>query len=569
MSVFADPAWLGAGVLAPLLIMPLLWLLKPQAGLTAAAAGALPALVVALVLPAGTELDLPWLMLGARLALDPLGATFLLFTALLWLFAGVYAAGSLASDATWRRFAACFVLAMAGNFGLIVAGDVVTFYTAFALMSFASYGLVIHRGDTEARRAARIYMVLVVIGEVALFAGMAIAAISAETLLLPGPLGVDPGGLAVALLIVGFGIKAGLLPLHVWLPLAHPAAPIPASAVLSGAMIKAGLIGLVRFLPVGAVAFPSLGETLILAGLAGAFFGVVVGLTQTNPKTILAYSSISQMGLMITVLGIVLAIPAAAPGALLALAVIAFHHGLAKGALFLACGVHHLPAGIGFRLLIGLGLILPALALVGAPLTSGQVAKTALDGLAAVAPGGFATWLPVLLPAAAIGTGLLMTRFLIFSWPAVGGEPTSRLALGAWGSSVIASAGAIWLLPEARPFALVSLDPAKLASSLIPLIAAGALVALVLGWRVRLASGVPPGDLLVFTDFLVREKWIAGGSRPAIEASEHRDPFQGLTSVSVFSDRLEMRLREMPIAGGLLITLILVAVVLLAAPLVD
>lgn len=562
MTGSVDPGWLlGASVLAPLLIMPLLWFLKPRAGFFAAAAGALPALVAALALPAGTILDLPWLMLGARLALDPLGATFLLFTTLLWLFAGVYAAGSLAADAAWRRFAACFVLAMTGNLGLIVAGDVVTFYTAFALMSFASYGLVIHRGDTEARRAARIYLVLVVIGEVALFAGMAITAIAADTLVLPGPLGVDPGGLAVLLLLVGFGIKAGLLPLHVWLPLAHPAAPVPASALLSGAMIKAGLIGLVRFLPVGAVAWPGLGETLILAGLAGAFFGVVVGLTQANPKTILAYSSISQMGLMITVLGIALAVPEASAAAILALAVIAFHHGLAKGALFLACGVHRLPAGAGFRLLIGLGMVLPALALVGAPLTSGQVAKTALDGLAATAPGGFATWLPVLLPVAAVGTGLLMARFLMFSWPTAGGEPTSRLAMAAWGASVVASAGTIWLLPEARPFALASLDPAKLASSLIPLVAAAAVVVLVLGWRVRLASGVPPGDLLAFLDRAVgmarpfgKPTWTAPAMPP------------GLVGEGSLVDRLEMRLRAFPVAGGFLLALMLVILVLVAIP---
>ena len=88
----------------------------------------------------------------------------------------------------------------------------------------------------------------------------------------------------------------GLVPLHVWLPLAHPAAPMPASAVLSGAIIKAGVIGLIRFLPFDG-ALPDWGAVLTAVGLLTAFYGVAVGITQANPKTVLAYSSVSQMGL--------------------------------------------------------------------------------------------------------------------------------------------------------------------------------------------------------------------------------------------------------------------------------
>ena len=94
----------------------------------------------------------------------------------------------------------------------------------------------------------------------------------------------------------------GLVPLHVWLPLAHPAAPMPASAVLSGAIIKAGVIGLIRFLPLdGSLADWSAGLTSL--GLVTAFYAVAVGITQANPKTVLAYSSVSQMGFVAAVLG--------------------------------------------------------------------------------------------------------------------------------------------------------------------------------------------------------------------------------------------------------------------------
>src|SRR5215470_16478408 len=109
-------------------------------------------------------------------------------------------------------------------------------------------------------------------------------------------------GAAMTLLILGFGLKIGLVPGHVWMPLAYTAAPIPAAAALSGAAVKAGVIGLIRFLPLGP-AMPRWGEALAAAGLFSAFYGVIIGLTQKHPKTVLAYSSISQMGLLAAALG--------------------------------------------------------------------------------------------------------------------------------------------------------------------------------------------------------------------------------------------------------------------------
>ena len=87
------------------------------------------------------------------------------------------------------------------------------------------------------------------------------------------------------------------MPLHVWMPLTYSAAPIPAAAVLSGAAVKAGVIGLIRFLPFD-TALPGWGEALAAVGLFSAFYGVAIGITQPNPKTVLAYSSVSQMGLL-------------------------------------------------------------------------------------------------------------------------------------------------------------------------------------------------------------------------------------------------------------------------------
>jgi formate hydrogenlyase subunit 3/multisubunit Na+/H+ antiporter MnhD subunit len=179
----------------------------------------------------------------------------------------------------------------------------------------------------------------------------------------------------------------GLLPLHVWLPLAHPAAPMPASAVLSGVIVKAGVIGLIRFLPVEP-ALPDWGAVLAAAGLLTAYWGVAIGLTQRNPKTVLAYSTVSQMGLVAAVLGMGLL---AGGGAGTAGTFYAAHHVLAKGALFLAVGVVA-ATGAGRLWPVLLPAAVLALGFGGLPLTGGYVAKLAVkDTLGEGAVGLLAT----------------------------------------------------------------------------------------------------------------------------------------------------------------------------------
>ena len=139
----------------------------------------------------------------------------------------------------------------------------------------------------------------------------------------------------MTLLLVGLGMKAGLVPLHFWMPLAYGEAPIPAAAVMSGAVVKASIIALLRFLPLGS-ALPDFGLPLAALGLFGALYGVAIGITQTKPKVVLAYSSVSQMGFLVAVIGMGLA--AGDGGTAMAAAFYAAHHLLVKGALFLAVG---------------------------------------------------------------------------------------------------------------------------------------------------------------------------------------------------------------------------------------
>jgi formate hydrogenlyase subunit 3/multisubunit Na+/H+ antiporter MnhD subunit len=391
----------------------------------------LPALVAAATLPLDTRVALPWLLLGTELGLDSTGRVFLLFSGLLWLAAGLYAAGSAANErhtARWRIF---FLLAMSGNLGLIVAQDMVSFYLGFTLMGLAVYGLVVHPATLRARRAARRYLAWTIAGELLLFVAIVmLVAQNAGALSFDGLASNPPAGLVVLLLVIGFGIKLALPGLHLWLPQTYAVTPTPGVAVLSGAMIKAGLLGWLRFLPPGDAALADWGQALMVAGVAGIFFGAGIGLLQQHPRLLLGYSSISKMGVLTAGMGATLAWPAAAPVLIGALALYAAHHALVKGALFLGLGLAE-RGGLRPWLVVGLGFL--ALALAGAPFTSGALAKSALTtGLPEQAQ-----QLVTLLAASALATTLLMARFLFLVWrqrrsapaPCGGASTTAWLAL--------------------------------------------------------------------------------------------------------------------------------------------
>ena len=471
---------------------------------------ALPALILSLTAADGAMAQFPGLLLGTQLGLDETGRVFLFFTSLVWLVAGLFARDDLAQDPHRPRFFVFFLLAMAGNLGLIVAQDMLAFYLFFALMSFSSYGLIVHNGDEQAVRAARVYMILVVVGEVLFFSALLAIAHAAGSIRfgdLAVPLAGSPHRNVIAgVVLVSLGIKVGMLPLHFYLPLAYSAAPTPASAVLSGAMINAGLIGWLRFLPFGEAALPQWGTALIALGLGAAFFGVTVGVGQRNAKTVLAYSSISQMGLITILVGVGLTAPEAWPQVSIAVLMYAMHHGLAKGMLFLGVGVAELATGGRWqRWLVAAGLFLPALALAGAPLTSGAVAKTMLKPAAAMAPEGWFHTLDVGLLWAAVGTTLLMARFLFLALPrgAQGMRRMPEALWVPWSAMAVLVAAAVFVWPWEGPPRLLrdSLTADRLWTAAWPTIvgAGAALTAWFAVARARRPIGefIPPGDIVV------------------------------------------------------------------------
>ena len=496
-----------------LLVLP--WLIPLlAAAVTAArwawwlpAVAALPGVLSAVLLTDGAQLELPWLLLGTSLGSDPIARLFLAFTSVLWLAAGIYSAPLMRDGPHAARFRVFFLLAMTGNLLLILGQDLVSFYLGFSLMGLAAYGLVVHDGDPAALRAGRVYLAMTLAGELALFAALVMIAQHAGSLTPERDQLVGLGDLTVGLLIFGLAIKAGLVPLHVWLPLAHPAAPVPASAVLSGAMIKVALLGWLRFLPVGEESLAGWGLLLVFAGMLSLFFAVPIGLIQSNPKVILAYSSVSKMGLLSLTLGLMLVEPALAPAGILALTLYAAHHALVKGGLFLGVGLRlHGP----LQAVVLVGLVLLALSMAGMPPTSGAVAKYAMKP---TLTGTDWAWLTQAVALSAAATALLMARFLWVVWrlPAHP-EPGYGAGTLAWGALIVLSIAyalmlgtpAAWL-SDARPVGIG-----------LALAAAVALVAWLKPARLSpLIDRVPPGDLIALAGPLlaVGEFTIQTGAR--------------------------------------------------------
>jgi formate hydrogenlyase subunit 3/multisubunit Na+/H+ antiporter MnhD subunit len=497
-------------VVAPLwpMVVALLWLLRPVRrhlpGL--AVTMAWPALLLAFTADATMQLSVPGLFTSMSLGIDPVGRAFLLLTALLWTVVGVFAHSYMKSDARRASFTGFLLFTGAGNVGVTLSHDMLSFYLFFALMTFAAYGLVVHTRAADALRAGRVYIVMAVAGEALVVAGLfALVAANAGTLFDDVPeiyRSLAQPELVATLLLFGFGVKAGLVPLHVWLPLAHPVAPTPASALLSGALIKAGVLGWLRFLPVGDLSMPTLGAVTMTLGVFATIVAAAVGVTQRDPKTVLAYSSISQMGFLTVGIGAALLLPTAAPLLVLGVAVYALHHAPAKAALFLAVALVRSRT----RRWVLVVAALPALVLAGAPLTSGAIAKMSLKAGLVDVPQTWPVSVDVLLSVAAVGTTLLMARFLAslvadVATPAHGARSAGMLL--SWLLMVALSCvAALWL-----PFTLASLgplplatDPSYLTAALWPIVLGAALAGtsllLVRRYPALTTARVPAGDIV-------------------------------------------------------------------------
>lgn len=532
-ATFATPLVLLAACMVPAVRhrVPALLMLAP-----------LPALVAS-VAAIGAKLTLPPALFGLTFALDKPGAMLLGASALLWIAAGVQAHTYLRDATRGVPFSAWWLLTLAGNVGVFIAVDLVGFYLFFTLVSLAAFGLIVHDGTQSAGRAATVYVALAVAAEAFLIIAfvMLAAGTSDKSLLIHDAVGAlstspwrDP---ALAFLILGFGLKIGLVPLHVWMPLTYSAAPIPAAAVLSGAAVKAGVIGLIRFLPFD-TALPDWGAVLVTAGLFSAFYGVAIGVTQSNPKTVLAYSSVSQMGLLAAVLGMGLA--AGDESVSHAAAFYALHHVLVKGGLFLCLAVIA-PAGLPYRWQVLLPATVLALGLAGLPFTGGALAKVAVK---APLGDGIVGMLAML---SAIGSAFLMSHFLrcLLRNTPHSQEAVRTELLVPWLAVALASVVLPWML-----FPLLKntswsdvLAPRPLGETLWPVLVGGLLAVGLREWVDRLPR-IPEGDVL------------AVGMSTA----------QVVRGMGAAMERIDEQLRQWPVAGVLFLALtVILAGAMLAA----
>ncbi|QOZ24475.1 hydrogenase 4 subunit B [Bradyrhizobium sp. CCBAU 51753] len=296
-----------------------------------------------LVLPVG----LPWL--GAHFRLDALAAFFLAVVNLGGAAASLYGLGYGRHETAPHRVLPFFPAFLAGMNLVVLADDAFSFLLCWEFMSLASWALVMaHHREADNARAGYVYLVMASFGTLALLlafgllsgagGGYGFAAMRAAQ---HSP---SEAGLVLALMLLGAGSKAGLAPLHVWLPLAHPAAPSHVSALMSGVMTKVAIYGFIR------VVFDLLGPpnwssavVVLVLGSATAVLGILSALMEKDLKRLLAYSTIENIGVIFASLGLALAFQANGLGLAAALAFTAalFHilnHSFFKSLLFFGAG---------------------------------------------------------------------------------------------------------------------------------------------------------------------------------------------------------------------------------------
>ncbi len=366
------------------------------------------------------SVGLPVILGVFRLSADAMGLLFALVASFMWMLATIYSCGYIQHEQRRTRYHTFSLLTGAAALGVFMAGDFFSLFVFFELMGMLGYLLVIHTQTDEARFAGTRYIFMTVYGGLSLLMGVFLllsctggvgfsAAVDSEYLT-TGICFVVAG-----FMIAGFGVKAGMVPLHVWLPLAHPAAPSPASALLSGVMLKAGAYGMLRVVgsfhaqryqeaggtqagdgiaqalthpPVFVQQMSALGAILIIFAVLTMLVGMVLAIAQSNAKRLLAYSSISQMGFVILGIGIGAYMGSAGSTGLAGSLYHIINHALFKSLLFLGIGavyyrIHHLDldrmGGLWRKMpLTALFTCVAGLGIMGITLFNGYCSKTLL-----------------------------------------------------------------------------------------------------------------------------------------------------------------------------------------------
>ncbi|QZY55291.1 complex I subunit 5 family protein [Crassaminicella profunda] len=246
---------------------------------------------------------------GLYLKLDGFRYIFVFISAFIWFLTTIYSTQYLIRYKNRNRYYAFFMLTLASTVGIFLSENILNLFTFFEIMSFTSYALIIHDQDEYALDAGKIYIGMAIAGGMVLLMGLFL--LYEYT----GVLNISQLGESIKvlgsmkylisfLIIVGFGVKASIVPLHVWVPKVYPAAPTPASAVLSGVLLKTGLFGIMITTEILMQGDFMVSSVIFGLGLANMFLGGLLALFQRNIKRVLAYSGMSQAGYILVGIGL-------------------------------------------------------------------------------------------------------------------------------------------------------------------------------------------------------------------------------------------------------------------------
>ena len=359
----------------------------------------LMAFTAAWCLSAGT-LEFAWegfCMQGMYLKLDGFRLLYGCITAFMWMMTGILSREYFAHYRNRNRYYFFYLLTLGATLGVFLSGDFYTTFIFFELMSLTSYVWVVHDEKPAAMKAGEIYLAIAIIGGLVMLMGLfllydaagtlrmselytAVAAVSAQK-----QTQLYAAGLCM---LFGFGAKAGMFPLHIWLPKAHPVAPAPASALLSGILTKTGVFGVLAVCTEIFRYDPQWGKLVLYLGVITMFGGALLAVFSIDLKRTLACSSMSQIGFILVGAGMLELLGEENALAVRGTILHMVNHSIIKLVLFMAAGVvymnlHQLDLndirGFGRRKPFLKGVFLMgALSIGGIPGWSGYVSKTLL-----------------------------------------------------------------------------------------------------------------------------------------------------------------------------------------------
>ncbi|MDO4616132.1 MAG: complex I subunit 5 family protein [Lachnospiraceae bacterium] len=336
-------------------------------------------------------------MQGLYFKMDGFRVLYGTIAALMWMMTGIFSREYFAHYRNRNRYYLFYLVTLGATIGVFLSGDLYTTFIFFEIMSLTSFVWVVHDEKEAAMKAGNIYLAIAIIGGMVLLMGLFLLYNATGTLRMDEiheavTAVMDTKRIQIyaagACMLFGFGAKAGMFPVHIWLPMAHPVAPAPASALLSGVLTKSGVFGI---LIVSAEIFrhdPSWGMLVLFLGVVTMFGGALIALFSVDLKRTLACSSMSQIGFILVGTGMMELLGEENALAVRGTILHMVNHSMIKLVLFMAAGVVYMNLhalnlneirGFGKRkpLLKGM-FLMGALSIGGVPGWSGYVSKTLL-----------------------------------------------------------------------------------------------------------------------------------------------------------------------------------------------